>query len=135
MASEKEEREKVKALEASFAKLCEATDRVVSSDGAANTTAWDAVLRELEEIFDNQMAKVLQEMLSEELEQLKQRGERQLKAARVLEHIAVAVCVAVLVIVILGVVLIRRSLQVLVRKEGAEAANRAKSEFLANYEP
>jgi len=91
-----------------------------------------ASLEHLEMKFDGQLVAVLSGIIAAEAGQLQERQQIIYEHALVFERIAISACLATLAIVIAGTILLNHSLKDLARKEIAEAANRAKSDFLAH---
>jgi signal transduction histidine kinase/ActR/RegA family two-component response regulator len=132
LSEEREERENCVKLQAAFAELCAVSDATPVGEAASSKPGWSSVLQRNEQVFDRELVAVLDSLMSDELDQLARREARAFQRTRRMERIAVAVCLATVAIVILGGTLLVRALQVVVRREGAEAANHAKSQFLAN---
>jgi len=130
--AERLERENCVKLQVAFDRLCQLSDLAIAGSATGNTNDWTNVLQQVERAFDQQLVALFNHLMANELEQVERRGQGSYKTARLLENIAMAVCLAAMAIVVLGTMLLSRSLRIVVHREGAEAANRAKSEFLAN---
>jgi signal transduction histidine kinase/DNA-binding NarL/FixJ family response regulator len=131
-AEEAAEYENYKKLEAAYTDLCDVSGAVASQYRNDEKGDVSSLSRRLDAVFDRGLVLVLNDMIVNEVEQLRNREQTMFHSAHISEFIAVATCLASLIIAVLGVSLLRRSLYDIARKEGAEAANFAKSEFLAH---
>jgi signal transduction histidine kinase/FixJ family two-component response regulator len=129
---ELDERRECLALRAAYKDLCAVIDKALAQHRAGSRDDLLPGVRAVESRFDDRMVAMLNSIVAGEIRQMQEREQVSVHATLLFQQIAIGACLATLAIVLIGVALLKRSLRLVAVREGAEAANIAKSRFLAN---
>jgi signal transduction histidine kinase/CheY-like chemotaxis protein len=114
-----------------FNEMCAAADAVLARREQIGQSEMLAIIRDLDSKLRTSVDAPLEHLKADEMAVMLQRENAMAGHSRLFERLAIGTCLSTLIIVFAGTYFLRRAMMDLAKKEAAQAADRAKSEFLA----